>query len=137
MKSNKKMHFEISERKILLRVFDVAFILSALFLLNFLFEVQYFSLSKTYYFRPIMLIAYLTVFGSIFEMYNLQVASNQFQILRSVILTVTTTVLVYLFTPILSPELPKKRLVILAFYFTILGALLAWRYFYVLSLIHI
>ncbi|MFB3389149.1 exopolysaccharide biosynthesis polyprenyl glycosylphosphotransferase [Flavobacterium sp. LAR06] len=131
MKSNKKMHFEISERKILLRVFDVAFILSALFLLNFLFEVQYFSLSRTYYFRPIMLIAYLTVFGSIFEMYNLQVASNQFQILRSVILTVTTTVLVYLFTPILSPELPKKRLVILAFYFTILGALLAWRYFYV------
>lgn len=131
MKSNKKMHFEISERKVLLRLFDIAFVLSALFLLNFLFEVQYFNLGRTHYFRPIMLIIYLTIFGSIFEMYNLQVASNQFQILRSVILTVTTTVLVYLFTPILSPELPKKRLVILAFYFTILGALLAWRYFYV------
>ncbi|SHM60684.1 exopolysaccharide biosynthesis polyprenyl glycosylphosphotransferase [Flavobacterium saccharophilum] len=131
MKSNRKMHFEISERKILLRIFDIAFILSALFLLNYLFEVQYFNLDRTYYFRPLMLIVYLTVFGSIFEMYNLQVASSQFQILRSVILTVTTTVLVYLFTPILSPELPKKRLVILAFYFTILGALLAWRYFYV------
>jgi exopolysaccharide biosynthesis polyprenyl glycosylphosphotransferase len=131
MKSNKRMHFEISERKVLLRLFDIAFVLSALFLLNYLFEVQYFSLNKTYFFRPIMLIVYLTVFGSIFEMYNLQVASNQFQILRSVILTVTTATLVYLFTPILSPELPKKRLVILAFYFTILGSLLAWRYFYV------
>ena len=131
MVSNRKMHFEISERKILLRIFDIAFILSALFLLNYLFEVQYFNLDRTYYFRPLMLIAYLTIFGSIFEMYNLQVASNQFQILKSVVLTVTTTVLVYLFTPILSPELPKKRLVILAFYLTILGALLAWRYFYV------
>ncbi|MBF4465633.1 exopolysaccharide biosynthesis polyprenyl glycosylphosphotransferase [Flavobacterium sp. LC2016-12] len=131
MKSNKKMHFEISERKVLLRLFDVAFILSALFLLNFLFEVQYFNLDPRHYFRPVMLIVYLTIFGSIFEMYNLQVASNQFQILRSVILTVTTATLVYLFTPILSPELPKKRLVILAFYLTILGTLLAWRYFYV------
>lgn len=131
MVSNKKIHFEISERKVLLRLFDIIFVLSALFLLNFLFEVQYFNLDPRHYFRPIMLIVYLTIFGAIFEMYNLQVASNQFQILRSVILTVTTAVLVYLFTPVLSPELPKQRLVILVFYFTILGALLAWRYFYV------
>lgn len=131
MASNRKMHFEISERKLLLRLFDIVFVFSALFLLNFLFDVQYFNLDQTHYFRPVMLILYLTIFGAIFEMYNLQVASNQFQILRSVILTVTTAVLVYLFTPILSPELPKKRLVILVFYFTILGALLAWRYFYV------
>ena len=125
------MHFEISERKLLLRFCDIAFVLSILFLLDFLFDVPYFNLERIYYFRPLMLIVYLTIFGSIFEMYNLQVASNQLQILRSVILTVTTATLVYLFTPILSPELPKKRLVILVFYFTILGALLAWRYFYV------
>lgn len=131
MKSNKKMHFEISERKVLLRLFDIAFVLCALYLLNFLFEVPYFTLNRAHYIRPMMFLVYLTVFGSIFEMYNLQVASNQLQILRSVVLTVTTASLVYLFTPILSPELPKKRLVILVFYFTILGALLAWRYFYV------
>ena len=134
MVSNRKMHFEISERKILLRLFDIVFVFSALFLLNFLFEVPYFNLARTHYFRPIMLIVYLTIFGAIFEMYDLQVASNQFQILRSVVLTVTTSTLVYLFTPILSPELPKQRLVILVFYFTILGALLAWRYFYVFFL---
>ena len=83
MKSNKKMHFEISERKLLLRFCDIAFVLSALFLLHFLFDVPYFNLERTYYFRPLMLIVYLTVFGSIFEMYNLQVASNQLQILPS------------------------------------------------------
>ncbi|PXY44098.1 sugar transferase [Flavobacterium hydrophilum] len=131
MQTNKKMHFEISERKVLLRLFDIAFILLALYLMDKLFYYPYFNLSSKDYFRPILLIIYLNGFGAIFEIYNLQVASNQFQILRSIILTVTTAALVYLFTPILSPELPKQRLVILIFYFTILGALLLWRFFYV------
>ncbi|OOV18401.1 sugar transferase [Flavobacterium sp. LM4] len=131
MQTNKKMHFEISERKVLLRLFDIAFILFALYLMDELFYYPYFNLDSADYFRPILFIVYLSGFGVIFEMYNLQVASNQFQILQSVVLTVTTATLVYLFTPILSPELPKQRLVILIFYFTILGALLFWRFFYV------
>ncbi len=134
MVSNKKMHFEISERKILLRVFDAAFILSGLYLLSTLFNYQYFVLDYAHFFRPLLLIAYILVFGVIFEMYNLQVSSNQFQILRSVIFTVTTSILVYLFTPILSPELPKQRLVILIFYFTVLSTLLFWRFFYAIFL---
>ena len=134
MQTNKKMHFEISERKVLLRLFDIAFILFALYLMDELFYYPYFNLDSADYFRPILLIVYLSGFGAIFEMYNLQIASNQFQILQSVVLTVTTATLVYLFTPILSPELPKQRLVILIFYFTILGALLLWRFFYVFFL---
>jgi exopolysaccharide biosynthesis polyprenyl glycosylphosphotransferase len=128
------MHFEISERKVLLRLFDIAFILLALYLMDMFFYYPYFNLDNAHYFRPVLLIVYLSGFGAIFEMYNLQIASNQFQILRSVTLTVTTATLVYLFTPILSPELPKQRLIILIFYFTILGALLLWRFFYVFFL---
>jgi exopolysaccharide biosynthesis polyprenyl glycosylphosphotransferase len=64
-------------------------------------------------------------------MYNLQVASNQFQVLRSTILTASTTVLFYLLTPIFSAELPSNRLQILFFYFTLLLALVLWRTFYV------
>ena len=131
MQVNKKMHFEISERKVLLRLFDIAFILFALYLMDKLFYYPYFNLDSADYFRPILLIVYLSGFGAIFEMYNLQIASNQFQILRSVSFTVTTATLVYLFTPVLSPELPKQRLIIFIFYFTILGALLLWRFFYV------
>ncbi|MCI9843906.1 sugar transferase [Flavobacterium pectinovorum] len=131
MQKNKKMHFEISERKVLLRLFDIAFILFALYLMDQLFYYPYFDLGNANYFKPVLFIVYLSGFGAIFEMYNLQIASNQFQVLRSVILTVTTASLVYLFTPILSPELPKQRLVILIFYLTILGALLIWRFFYV------
>jgi exopolysaccharide biosynthesis polyprenyl glycosylphosphotransferase len=64
-------------------------------------------------------------------MYNLQVASNQFQIIKSIILTTSVTVLVYLLTPIYTPVLPSNRLQIIIFYITILVALLLWRIFYV------
>jgi exopolysaccharide biosynthesis polyprenyl glycosylphosphotransferase len=71
------------------------------------------------------------VFGSVFEMYNLQVASSQFQIVKSIILTTCTTVLVYLLTPIYSPFLPSNRLQIVLFFFAIFFSLLIWRSFYV------
>jgi hypothetical protein len=67
-------------------------------------------------------------------MYNLQIASNQFQILKSTIFTATTTVIVYLLTPVLSPELPKQRISIIVFYLAVLFALLIWRYLYVFFL---
>jgi len=130
MLSKKKMHFEISERRILLLSFDAIFILAALYLLSSIFEYHYFDFDAHNTLSILLLIAYLYVFGVIFEIYNLQVASNQLQILQNVIFTATATVLAYLFTPILSPVLPKQRLVILIFYFTILITLLLWRLFY-------
>lgn len=126
-----KMHFEISERKVLLHLFDTVFIIAALFIAGNLFNYQYFIFGSTKYYALILLIVYINIFGAIFEMYNLQVTSNQFQILRSVILTATTTVLVYLFTPVLSPVLPKQRVTIVLFYLVILSALLIWRFVYV------
>ncbi len=125
------MHFEISERKVLLCLFDAVFIFTALFLLSVLFDYQYYTLNEKRFYKSFLLIGYVYVFGAIFEMYNLQTASNQFQILRSVILTSLTAVTVYLLTPVLSPELPKQRVVIVIFYFTVLSSLLLWRFFYV------
>jgi len=131
MFSKRKMHFEISERKVLLCLFDAVFIFTALFLLSVLFDYQYYTLNEKRFYKSFLLIGYVYVFGAIFEMYNLQTASNQFQILRSVILTSLTAVTVYLLTPVLSPELPKQRVVIVIFYFTVLSSLLLWRFFYV------
>lgn len=134
MRSNNKMHFEISERKVLLFAVDAIFVLLGMYFLNVFFDYQYFAFEITTIYRSIIFVAYLYVFGTIFEMYNLQVSSNQFQILKSVILSVSSAVLVYLLTPIFSPELPKQRLVILIFYFTILLIVLLWRLFYALFL---
>jgi exopolysaccharide biosynthesis polyprenyl glycosylphosphotransferase len=64
-------------------------------------------------------------------MYNLQVASNQFQIIKSIILSTSTIVLFYLLTPIYTPFLPSNRIQIVIFFISILFTLLAWRLFYV------
>ncbi len=134
MPHQKKIHFEISERKIILRFFDVFTVLLALYLVGLFMEFNYFSISKANYYWTIVLAVYLIFFGTIFEMFNLQVASNQFQVLRSTILTASTTVLVYLLTPIFTPQLPTNRTQMLVFYATVFGALFLWRMSYVLFL---
>jgi exopolysaccharide biosynthesis polyprenyl glycosylphosphotransferase len=73
---------------------------------------------------------YLNLIGSVFEMYNLQVASNQFQVIKSIMLTSSTTVLLYLLTPVFTPILPN-RLQIVIFFFAVFLALFSWRIIYV------
>ncbi len=130
MYKNKKIHFEVSERKILLKVFDLIFVFLSLFLVSYFFDFKYFRFSTTNYYWTLVLVLYLNVFGSVFEMYNLQVASSQFQIIRSIILTTSTTVLFYLLTPVYTPFLPSNRLQIVMFFVAIFLSLLAWRIFY-------
>lgn len=131
MTSNKKIHFEISERKILLKIFDQLAVLLTLYLVSLVFNFDYFRISLTHYSWFIVLALYLHVFGNVFEMYNLQVASNYYQIIKSIILTTSTTVLVYILTPFYTPFLPTNRLQIILFYIAILTSLLLWRFFYV------
>lgn len=128
---NRKIHFEISERKILLRVFDVLTVLVALYFVGIIFKFNYFNISTTNYYWTIVLGIYLNVIGTVFEMYNLQIASSQVQVVKSIILTASTTVLVYLLTPIYTPFLPSNRIQILFFYLSILGSLFLWRLLYV------
>ena len=131
MRSKKKMHFEISERKILLRVFDILFVLAALYLIgNFIF-FDYFKITTNNYFSSVVLALYITVVGTVFEMYNLQVSSNKFQVLRSIMLTSAITTLFYLLTPFYTPVLPSNRLQIVLFFFAIFFSLLVWRNFYI------
>ncbi|MFN7674479.1 exopolysaccharide biosynthesis polyprenyl glycosylphosphotransferase [Flavobacterium sp.] len=131
MNKYKDIHFEVSERKILLRIFDVVSVLLSLYLVGIIFEFDYFNISKTNFYWTFVLGLYLTIIGSIFEMYNLQVASSQFQVVKSIILTSSTTVLVYLLTPIYTPILPTNRIQILIFFVSIFVALFSWRMIYV------
>ena len=130
MKPKNKIHFEISERKILLRVFDVLSVLLSLYLVGIIFKFNYFAITPTNYYWTLVLGIYLLFFGTVFEAYNLQVASNQFQVIRSITLTASTTVLAYLLTPILTPPLPNNRLQILYFYLAVLASLFLWRMIY-------
>ena len=130
MFSPNKIHFEISERKILLRIFDVFFVLLSLYLIDTFFNFNYFYISTDNFYWTLVLGVYLNVLGTVFEMYNLQVASNQFQIIRSIVLTSSTTVLFYLLTPFFTPLLPLNRLQILYFFLAVFLSLLFWRILY-------
>ncbi|MCL9805090.1 exopolysaccharide biosynthesis polyprenyl glycosylphosphotransferase [Flavobacterium amniphilum] len=131
MTANHQIHFEVSERKILLRVVDILFVLMFLHIVGSLFDFHYFTISPVNYYWTLVLSLYLLFFGTVFEMYNLQVASNQYQIIKSTVLTTSLTVLVYLLTPKITPALPENRLQIFLFYLSIFSSLLFWRMIYV------
>ncbi|WP_235972992.1 exopolysaccharide biosynthesis polyprenyl glycosylphosphotransferase [Flavobacterium undicola] len=126
-----KIHFEISERKMILHLVDVFCVFMALHAVGYFFDLAYLKSSVSNFIYLMVLILYLKVIGTIFELYNLQVASNEFLVTRSTILTVTTTVLAYFLTPIYSPKLPNNRLQILTFLFVVFFSLVLWRVFYV------
>ncbi len=126
-----KMHFEISERKVLLRLIDVLSVSAAMFLLGQIFHLEYFNKIYASWTYSIVLAFYLLSLGSVFEIYNLQIASNQFQSIKNVLLTGSLTVLFFILTPLYSPGLPNKRIEILFFYLAVTGSVFLWRMVYV------
>ncbi len=131
MKRPSKIHFEISERKVLLRVLDLVTVFITLYGVGKLFEFDYFVISPQRWEWLIVLAVYLTIFGTIFELYDLQKASKIEIVLKNIILTSSLTVLVYLLTPFYTPQLPGNRLQIIYFFLSIVIALYCWRLAYI------
>lgn len=130
MKKN-DIHFEISERKVLLRIMDIVSVLATLFLVHKVFEFEYFKGVLDNGVRLAVLVLYLSVFGSILELYDLAKASNRYATAKNVILTASVTILFYLLTPIYSPDLPANRLQILFFFLAIVLSISLWRLAYI------
>ncbi|TVZ53405.1 exopolysaccharide biosynthesis polyprenyl glycosylphosphotransferase [Dokdonia sp. Hel_I_53] len=125
------IHFNISERRILLRIMDVLIVLSTLHLTNVFFKFDYFEVSETNRTGILVLVFYLTVFGTVFELYFLPKTVKFQTMLKNTILTVSSTVLFYLLTPFYTPSLPDNRLQIIYFYVSMIVAILLWRWLYV------
>lgn len=126
------IHFEISERKILLRILDIVSVVAVLYLTGYVFDFDYFKLTPTNWMWPIVLSLYLTLFATVFELYDLQKSSRFEVVIKNVILTSSVTVLFYLLTPFYTPMLPSNRLQIVYFFLAINVALLGWRYAYIM-----
>lgn len=131
MASNSNIHFEISERKLLLRVFDVIALLSGLYVVSSIFDFDYFKITHERWFWSVVLIAYYLLFSTVLEMYNLQKSSKYESTFQSLVLTVSITVLCYLLTPYFTPQLPENRLQILYFFLAIFVAIYIWRCAYI------
>ncbi|NQX84794.1 MAG: sugar transferase [Flavobacteriaceae bacterium] len=131
MQKNKGIHFEVSERKLLLLIFDLAFVLFGLYAIDLIFDIEYFQLTKQNWIWSLVLVIYLTTFGFVFELYDLKQASKLDSTFKNVLLAVSVTVIFYFFTPIITPFLPEKRIEFIYFYVVIIAAILLWRWIYV------
>ncbi len=125
------LHFEISERKVLLRIFDIIWVLFSLYVVSILFRLDYFRFDTNSWHWSIVLALYISIFNGIFELYDLQKAGNYYKVLQNVVLASSVTVLFFLLTPVVTPLLPDNRLQILYFFLTILSTLLLWRFSYI------
>lgn len=135
MPTKKGIHFEVSERKVLLRIFDVAIVLFGLYVIGLFFDFEYFELTKENWIWSLVLIVYLTIFGSVFELYDLKQSSKLDTTFKNIVLTASVTVLFYLFTPVITPFLPEKRIQIIYFYLAIIAAIFLWRLAYVMFIV--
>ncbi|NAS29837.1 exopolysaccharide biosynthesis polyprenyl glycosylphosphotransferase [Flavobacteriaceae bacterium R38] len=131
MPSKPYIHFELSERRTLLRVFDVVSVLLGLYAVSSLFTFDYFMIEGDNWLWTLVLVVYLMFFANIFELYNLQKSSKFELIFPSILIVSTLTVLMYLLTPFLTPVLPDNRLQIVYFLFAITFSLLIWRWSYI------
>lgn len=131
MPTRKGFHFEVSERKLLLRLFDVIVVFCGLYIVGSLFSFDYFTITQANWTWSLVLALYILVFGAVFELYDLKQASKIDSSFKNIVLTASITVLVYLLTPYYTPFLPEKRVQIIYFYLTIIVALFLWRLMYV------
>ncbi|WP_311196031.1 hypothetical protein [Antarcticibacterium sp. 1MA-6-2] len=125
------VHFDISERKVLLRLLDNIVVLLTLSLVGIIFHFPYFRISEYNLEWTFTLLLYLNVFATIFELYDLQQAGRFEVTLKNVILTASLTLLFFVLTPYYTPSLPENRLQILFFFIAMAGSLLIWRYAYI------
>ena len=126
-----ELKFEISERKVLLRVLDVLSVLTFIYVLSNFFEFYYFKIAEDNYFSLVILAAYLLLFGSIFNLYRLQEAVNFLKTIRNIFFTTVATILIYLLTPVFAPSLPDNRLQIIYLFLSMFIGLLLWRSIYI------
>ncbi|WP_299116158.1 sugar transferase [uncultured Winogradskyella sp.] len=131
MKHKKGIHFEVSERKILLRIVDLSMVFLSIYCLDLFFDFEYIQFSQDNTVALILLGVYITIFGTVFELYDLQKASKLDTTFRNIVITTSTVVLFYLLTPVLSPYLPEERIQIVYFFMAIIISILLWRLVYI------
>ncbi|MDT0557368.1 exopolysaccharide biosynthesis polyprenyl glycosylphosphotransferase [Ichthyenterobacterium sp. W332] len=130
MTSKKGIHFEVSERKLLLRLMDILMVFLGIYVLDLCFDFEYIQFTTEFVIPLFVLAFYLIAFGTVFEIYDLQQASKLDVTFKNIVLTTSLTVLFYLLTPFYTPFLPENRLQIVYFYLVLILAIFLWRLAY-------
>lgn len=131
MKTN-ATYLNISERRFFLRIIDILIIVTSIYGSFNLFEFNFFNfLNPSIFGWLALLVVYFTLFGEIFQLYNLSVSNNRYLVFRSILVTAFTTIIFYIFTPYITPELPPNRIKIVYLFLIIILPLLLWRFAYI------
>ena len=129
--SKNGIHFQVSERKLMLRVMDLIVAVLGLYILGLCFDYAYLEICWENGVAIGVLLIYLGVFGTVFEIYDLQKSSHLDLTFKGIVLAVSTSLIFYFLTSVLTPFLPEKRLQIVYFYLTIIFFIFLWRIAYV------
>lgn len=124
-------HFNISERKILLRIVDVLSAIAGIYIFSKVHELSYFDIQQSNLTWYLLLGFYILLFGTIFEIYDLQKAESRFKIFKNLTLSILLVVLFFLLTPIYTPSLPANRIEIVYFFGILLLSIFLWRIIYI------
>ncbi len=124
-------NFELSERKLLLRLFDIVLLIFNITALNYLFEEPYIHFHPKYWTWVIVYVFYYIFFATVFELYVLKKAESRFKVFQNLVLTIGISTLIYVFTPYITPILPSNRSLILILFASSLLVLTLWRFAYI------
>ena len=124
-------HFEMSERKLLLRLFDILILILVIYSLNHVLDKTYIYQSEHFWVWVTVYCIYFLTFGTIFELYVLKQAESRFKVFKNLLLTIIITTTLYLFTPYITPILPPNRLLIFQLIMSNVILLTLWRFSYI------
>ena len=130
--SSKTAHFDISERKVLLRIGDILVLFLSLMMAEKYLAFEYLSITSASFTGWFLVLAiYFLLFGEIFVLYNLKVSSNRYTVFRSLLITSFISTLMYVLSPYITPSLPENRMQIGYFFLLIFVPVLLWRFVYI------
>ncbi len=128
----KVSHIALSERKLLLRSFDLILIIATLWSSSYFLIQEYIEFDNQLITQWIIVyVAYFFLFGEIFQLYDLRTSSNRFRVVRSLFITVFMTTLAFVFTPYLTPSLPENRIQIIYTFVLVFLPVMLWRFAYI------
>ena len=93
MKQKNGIHFEISERKVLLGLLDILMAFLGIYILSIYTDFEYLSISVENTVPLVVLAIYITLFGTVFEIYDLQKASKLDVSFKNIVLCISIVVL--------------------------------------------
>ncbi len=126
-------YVKISERKVLLRFFDLAFIFSSIYLASSFFGFYYLRFDRYIIIKWLLiLLFYYLLFGKIFGLFSLSVSNDILKVIQSLVITAFLTTFFFVFTPFLTPSLPQDRLQIGYLFFLIVFPVFLWRVLYII-----